>query len=58
MSWLGCLNLCSHWLSAQEGIGSGEELFYCVRVPCPEGLVLKKLFLPYELGCCIHFVWQ
>ena len=25
--WLGCLNLCSHWLSAQLGIGSGVRLF-------------------------------
>ena len=68
---LGCWCCCWWWLwpgwdvwiyvpigwVPRQGIGSGGGLFWYVRVPCPNGLVLKKLFLPYVLGCCIHFVW-
>ena len=33
-----------------QGIDSGGELFLCVKVPCPRGLELKRLFLPCVPG--------
>ena len=54
--WDGWICVPIGWVPRQ-GIGSGGGLFWCVRVPCPDGLVLKKLFLPYVLGYWTHFVW-
>ena len=35
VGWLGCLNLSSHWFSAQFGNWQCLELFLYVIVPCP-----------------------